>query len=183
MINDIKLFKNKCLPAAALLVLAAFSVSIEAAGTAATIKGMQVPVKSANAEAVAVVKLAQLKGRVMVNVGSSYTQASSGLILQTGAKIITTQGAAVSVLYKDGCVKQLGENSMLTVGLESECGAKNFNERVYVAAAIGDEGADLGVPTALPQAVQTSPAILTWSIGLLGSVLSQSSNTNNISKE
>lgn len=179
MIYTKKLFKGSCLSAIVFALMAGIALAAQAANPVAELASkpapgpahVAVPVKVANLEPIAVVKLAQLKGRVMVNKGSSYTQASPGLILQTGTKIVTTQGAAVSVLYKDGCVKQLGENSMLTIGNGSECSANNFHERIYVAAAIGDEESDLGTTNVLPQTVQTGPAILTWSIVLLGSVV------------
>lgn len=183
MIYTKKLFKGSCLSAIVFALMAGIALAAQAANPVAELAPkpapkpapgpahVAVPVKVANLEPIAVVKLAQLKGRVMVNKGSSYTQASPGLILQTGTKIVTTQGAAVSVLYKDGCVKQLGENSMLTIGNGSECSANNFHERIYVAAAIGDEESDLGTTNVLPQTVQTGPAILTWSIVLLGSVV------------
>lgn len=91
---------------------------------------------------VMVAKLAQVDGTVMVNQGTAYKKAASGAVLQQGAKIVTTKGATVAVVYKDGCIKQLKENSILTVGPASECTAKQSNERVYLADAVGETATD-----------------------------------------
>lgn len=89
-----------------------------------------------------VAKLAQVEGRVMVNTGTNYVMAASGTLLQPGTKVATTKGASVAIVYNDGCVKQVKENSILTVGQATECAAKRINERVYVAEAIGDTASD-----------------------------------------
>lgn len=89
-----------------------------------------------------VAKLAQVEGRVMVNAGTNYVMAASGTQLQPGTKVATAKGASVAIVYNDGCVKQLKENSILTVGQATECTAKRINERVYVAEAIGDTASD-----------------------------------------
>lgn len=89
-----------------------------------------------------VAKLAQVEGRVMVNAGTNYVMAASGTQLQPGTKVATTKGASVAIVYNDGCVKQLKESSILTVGQATECTAKRINERVYVAEAIGDTASD-----------------------------------------
>lgn len=92
------------------------------------------------------VKLSQVQGDVMVNNGSRFVKATSGLEIKPGAKIVTAKGAAVSLVYQNGCVKQLKQNSMLTVGAAVECTAKANSERVYVAEAVGDTATDAAKP-------------------------------------
>jgi hypothetical protein len=132
--------------------------------------------ESSSASNATTVKLAQVKGRVLVNNGAIYTQANSGTLVQTGSKIIAGRGASVTVLYKDGCTKKVAENSMLTVGNSNECTSNNFKERTNVAAAPGDTVTDTPAPL-LTAATNTGPAILTWATGLLG-VTGFSSNSN-----
>ena len=91
---------------------------------------------------VIVARLAQVDGTVMVNQGTVYKKAASGEVLKQGAKIVTTKGATVALVYKDGCIKQLKESSILTVGPASECTAKQNNERVYLADAVGETATD-----------------------------------------
>lgn len=90
----------------------------------------------------ATIKLARVEGNVMVNQGMNYTKAKSGTALRAGTKVITAKGASAAVLYQDGCIKQLKENSILTVGPATECAAGKTSERVYLAEAIGDTMTD-----------------------------------------
>lgn len=115
------------------------------------------------------VKLAQVKGRVMVNTGMTYTQASSGTLLQTGAKLVTPRGASAVLVYKDGCVKKVAENSMLTIGNSTECSTNAFKEKVHVAAAVGDTVTDTPAPLlSSGAAAGPAPSILAWSAGVIG---------------
>jgi hypothetical protein len=91
-----------------------------------------------------VAKLAQIEGKVMVNMGTTYALASPGTLVYPGAKVVTTRGSSVALVYQDGCIKRLKENSILTVGLASECSANKASERVYVAEAVGDTETDAG---------------------------------------
>lgn len=90
--------------------------------------------------------LVRVEGNVMVNQGVKYAMATPGTELRPGTKVVTAKGASVAIVYKGGCIKQLKENSMLTVGLPSECAAGKANERAYVAEAVGETATD--APTA-----------------------------------
>lgn len=123
----------------------------------------------ASAAMPAQVKLAQLNGNVLVNTGTAYRQAVPEQVLNTGAKIITTQGASVSVRYADGCVKALPQNTMLTIGAQSECISNSFKERVYVAEAIGEQAVNLS-PDLLPSTVSTASASVPATVSAISAV-------------
>ena len=126
------------------------------------------------------VKLAQLNGNVLVNTGTAYRQAVPEQVLNTGAKIITTQGASVSVRYADGCVKTLPQNTMLTIGSQTECISNSFKERVYVAEAIGEQAvipstnpvpaAASTVDAAIPATVSTASASIPATVSAISAV-------------
>jgi hypothetical protein len=122
-----------------------------------------------SAAPLAQVKLAQLNGNVLVNTGTAYRQAVPEQVLNTGAKIITTQGASVSVRYADGCVKSLPQNTMLTIGAQSECISNSFKERVYVAEAIGEQAVNLS-PDVLPSTVSTASASVPATVSAISAV-------------
>jgi hypothetical protein len=125
------------------------------------------------------VKLTQVQGDVMVNNGSRFVKAVSGLELKPGAKIVTAKSSNVSLVYENGCVKQLKQNTMHTVGTAEQCAANIGKERTYVAA-LGDSGV---VPTGI---VRIDPFIIGF-VGGLGAVVATQSNSgnnnNNISAE
>lgn len=107
------------------------------------------------------VKLTQVQGDVMVNNGTRFVKAVSGAELKPGAKIVTAKSSNVSLIYQNGCVKQLKQNTMHTVGTAEQCAANAGKEKTYVAALGGD----------VPQAPATyiSPAIIGFggALGLL----------------
>jgi hypothetical protein len=113
------------------------------------------------------VKLAKLNGNVLVNTGTAYRQAVPEQVLKSGAKIITTQGASVSVRYADGCVKALPQNRMLTIGAQTECISNSFKERVYVAEAIGEQ-AVIPSPNPVPAAASTVDAAIPSAVSTVG---------------
>jgi hypothetical protein len=121
----------------AMLALSAmFGADAMAAEVPASAKA--VPVKVAAAEDTStVVKLTQIRGRVVVNLGNSYQAAKPNALVPSGAKIITGGDGYVSLVYKDGCVKELKSNSMVTVGAATECVAATGKERIYQAEAMG----------------------------------------------
>lgn len=122
---------------AALLILGSLvAINAMAAETAAPAKVQPVQVADAG-NASTVVKLTQIRGRVVVNLGSSYQMAKPNALVPSGAKIITGGDGYVSLVYKDGCVKELRSNSMITVGAAAECVAATTKERVYQAEALG----------------------------------------------
>lgn len=89
------------------------------------------------APAVAPVKLTQVQGDVMVNNGTRFVKAVPGLEIKPGAKIVTAKSSNASLVYQNGCVKELKQNTMHTVGSAEQCAASFSKERTYVAA-VGD---------------------------------------------
>lgn len=126
------------------------------------------------------VKLTQVQGDVMVNNGSRFVKAVSGTELKPGAKIVTAKSSNVSLVYQNGCVKQLKQNTMHTVGTAEQCAANIGKERTYVAA-LGDTS--LVIPA---NNVIINPVIIGF-VGALGTVVATQSNNdnnnNNISAE
>jgi|GEM_PF-1098226 len=108
------------------------------------------------------VKLAQVQGDVMVNNGSRFVKAVSGLELKPGAKIVTAKSSNVSLVYENGCVKELKQNTMHTVGTAEQCAANIGKERTYVAA-LGDVP-----PVVSTQSVRFDPLLGVWGVGLAG---------------
>jgi hypothetical protein len=123
-----------------------------------------------SAAPLAQVKLAQLNGNVLVNTGTAYRRAVPEQVLKSGAKIITTQGASVSVRYADGCVKALPQNTMLTIGSQTECISNSFKERVYVAEAIGEQ-AVIPSPNPVPAAASTVGASVPATVSVAGAAI------------
>ena len=97
-------------------ILAAFSMAVSAEQAPAT------------------VKLSQVTGSVMVNDGTRFVKASSGIQIKPGTKVIASKDSTLDLIYQNGCVKQVKANTMLTVGTQAECVAKISDERIYVAA-------------------------------------------------
>ena len=89
-----------------------------------------------------VAELTLVGGKVLVNNGTKYAMAMPGTPLRTGTKIVAPKGSTFSMVYKDGCIKQVKENSVITVGPASECSTRKFNERVYYAEAPGGTTTD-----------------------------------------
>lgn len=132
------------------------------------------------AAVVAPVKLAQVQGDVMVNNGSRFVKAVSGIELKPGTKIVTAKSSNVSLVYQNGCVKQVKQNTMHTVGTAEQCAANIGKERTYVAA-LGD------TTNVIPaNNVIINPVIIGF-VGALGTVVATQSNNdnnnNNISAE
>jgi hypothetical protein len=90
------------------------------------------------APAVAPVKLTQVQGDVMVNNGTRFVKAVPGLEIKPGAKIVTAKSSNASLVYQNGCVKALKQNTMHTVGSAEQCAVSFSKERTYVAA-LGEE--------------------------------------------
>lgn len=123
-------------------------------------------------------KLTQVQGDVMVNNGTRFVKAVSGLELKPGAKIVTAKSSNVSLVYQNGCVKQLKQNTMHTVGTAEQCAANFSKERTYVAALGGD--------TVLPTNVFRIDPLIPGFVGALAVVVGTQANNNtnnNISVE
>jgi len=119
------------------------------------------------------VKLAQVQGDVMVNNGSRFVKAVSGLELKPGAKIVTAKSSNVSLIYQNGCVKELKQNTMHTVGTPEQCAANAGKERIYVAA-LGDSTVAVKPPASI-----INPVVIGFAGSLGALVATQANNDNN----
>ncbi|MEK9825854.1 MAG: hypothetical protein VW395_06180 [Methylotenera sp.] len=89
------------------------------------------------------IKLAMVTGNVMVNNGKSFVKAGPNAQLKPGTKIITNNNSSANLVYKNGCVKQVKPNTILTVGTQNECVAGKFtDEKIHVAAITDDNIGD-----------------------------------------
>lgn len=138
------------------LTLCGLLLAIPVAGAAEPAKG-SVPA-TANAPAAnpaagkpASVRLTQIRGRVMINVDGSYQAARPNQTIPAGAKIITGEDAVITMIFSDGCTRELKANSMFTVPSMSECAGAAPVERVYVAAPPSS-----GAPAPGPQTMTTT---------------------------
>jgi hypothetical protein len=125
-----------------------------------------------------VAKLVQIEGKVMVNTGTNYAMASPGTVVQPGAKVLTNKGSSVALVYKDGCIKRVKENSILTVGPATECAANKTNERIYVAEAVGDTATDAPPATAGAVAGEAHTGWIIGGLVVFGGAIAIASNNN-----
>ena len=139
-------------------ILAAFSMAVSAE---------QVP---------ATVKLSQVTGNVMVNDGTRFVKASSGIQIKPGTKVIASKDSTLDLIYQNGCVKQVKANTMLTVGTQAECVAKISDERIYVAA-VGNQN-NLGLRRLLANPIVIAGVVATAIAVPVALTNSNSSNNN-----
>ncbi|MBV2235194.1 MAG: hypothetical protein KUL75_06560 [Sterolibacterium sp.] len=124
------------------LIAASIVTSILAAGSMA----------AQAAEQASLATLTNVSGKVLVNKGSGYLAAKSGTSLATGDRVISLNGATASVVYQDGCVTQMPENSLLAFDKFTACGKEPFKvasakQPVQFAEAIGgtmNDGSPIG---------------------------------------
>lgn len=127
-------------------ILAAFSMAVSAEQAPAT------------------VKLSQVTGNVMVNDGTRFVKAASGVQIKPGTKVIASKDSTLDLIYQNGCVKQVKANTMLTVGTQADCVAKISDERIYVAAVgnvngLGSQNRLLANPLVIAGIVATAIAV------------------------
>ncbi len=65
-------------------------------------------------------RLGAVSGSVMVNQGGRFVAATRGAVLQTGDRVMATNGSA-SLTYSDGCNVAVATRSMATVAAVSPC--------------------------------------------------------------
>ncbi|MDS4058812.1 MAG: hypothetical protein RKP73_09585 [Candidatus Contendobacter sp.] len=65
--------------------------------------------------------LRQSQGKVFVSQGSAMTLAREGMPLYAGNRVITVSGGRAEVVYLEGCVVALPENSLLAVRGSDQC--------------------------------------------------------------
>jgi hypothetical protein len=122
------------------------------------------------------VKLSQVTGNVMVNDGTRFVKASSGIQIKPGTKVIASKDSTLDLIYQNGCVKQVKANTMLTVGTQAECVAKISDERIYVAA-VGNQN-NLGQSRFLSNPLVIAGIVATAIAVPVALVNSNSSNNN-----
>ena len=77
---------------------------------------------SVYAQTVQLAMLANVDGKIMVNKGKGFVAAQTGTALSTGDRVIALHGSHAAVVYKDGCVTELQENSLLALDGSATCG-------------------------------------------------------------
>ncbi len=83
------------------------------------------------------VRIGEVRGRVVISFGTSYQAARPNQVIPTGVKVITGEDSGITIIYTDGCVRNLQANSMLTVPLQSGCAVPVAPQRQYVETPSG----------------------------------------------
>ena len=106
--------------------------------------GLALVAASAGAQTTAPLQIASLgpvTGKVMVNKGKGFVAARQGTALAPGDRVIALNGSAAAIVYPDGCVSELRENSLLAVDKRTQCSTRPIStgatEPVRLAQAIG----------------------------------------------
>jgi len=73
------------------------------------------------AEPLQLAMLSNVDGKILVNKGKGFISAKSGMALQPGDRVVALDGARAAVVYPDGCVTKLGENSLLALDKSATC--------------------------------------------------------------
>lgn len=113
--------------------------------------------------------LSNVNGKVLVNKGNGYVSAKSGTSLGEGDRVISLNGATASVVYQDGCVTQMPENSLLAFDKFTACGKEPFKvasakQPVQYAQAIGgtmNDGSPAGAGAATDREVLSGETFAT----------------------
>ena len=74
------------------------------------------------AEPLQLAMLSNVDGKILVNKGKGFISAKSGMALQPGDRIVALDGSRAAVVYPDGCVTKLDENSLLALDKSATCG-------------------------------------------------------------
>lgn len=85
--------------------------------------------------------LGDINGKVLVNKGKGFVSAKPGMDVRPGDRIVTLDNASAKVVFNNGCVTSLKENSVLGVDGKG-CDTKPLSSRskdIVLAAAIGEE--------------------------------------------
>ena len=100
------------------------------------------------AEPIQLAALSSVEGKVLVNKGKGFATAKPGTQLVEGDRVIALDGAKAAVVYKDGCVTQLKENSLLALDKAAGCGKEAVKtgggQPLRYAQAIGATQTDAG---------------------------------------
>jgi hypothetical protein len=114
-------------------------------------------------------EVARLEGLVVVSQGAKYVTATEGMALRAGDRLMALESGSVTVRFVDGCLLNLADNTLFTVGPVSSCaseavGSYGVNPNSGVANAPNAKGylrhAALEPPTppALPPPMAAAPA-------------------------
>ncbi len=94
---------------------------------------------------IVIAKLTNLNGSVMVNDGVRYQPAKPGQTLPIGTKIMVPQGGKANLVFSNGCVKPIQQNSILTINSlnnvpsnTKDCASSFVQERAYQVATTGN---------------------------------------------
>lgn len=131
---------------------------------------------TAQAQTTHLASLAAVDGKILVNKGKGFVSAKPGMPLSEGDRIVALDGSKAAVAFPDGCVAQVGENSILALVKGTGCDAKpvKTGAPVRVAQAIGgaaNDGRPQGKPPTPPPpqgGTPPSPVFATGNIFILG---------------
>lgn len=98
------------------------------------------------AEPIRLASLANIDGKILVNKGKGFVSAKPGMALTDGDRVIALDGSRAAVVYPDGCVTQIKENSLLAMekgaGCNKELVRTGANQPLRYAQAIGGSAID-----------------------------------------
>jgi hypothetical protein len=104
------------------------------------------------ADPIQLASLSNLDGKVLVNQGRGFVAAKPGMTLKDGDRVIALDGSHAAVVYADGCVTQLQENSVIAMSKAAGCNNEPMRtgggteQPVRVAQAIGGGPGRSGAP-------------------------------------
>ena len=101
------------------------------------------------AESLQLAMLSNVDGKILVNKGKGFISAKSGMALQPGDRIVALDGSRAAVVYPDGCVTKLDENSLLALDKSATCSTVavktgGAQQPLRYAQAMGDTMNDAG---------------------------------------
>ncbi len=108
------------------------------------------------AERIVVASLDDVNGKVLINQGKGFVGARPGMEVRAGDRVITLDGSAARIVYKDGCVTRLTERNLLPIEAKG-CSTRTVNpdaEVTRLAQAIGG-----GTRTDVPPAPAPAPSV------------------------
>jgi len=118
-------------------------------GIAVLFSGLVLLAASARAQTIAPLQVASLgpvTGKVMINKGKGFVTAREGTVLAPGDRVIALNGSTAAIVYPNGCVAEMRENSLLAVDKRTQCSTRPFstgaNDPIRVAQAIGGTTTD-----------------------------------------
>ena len=93
-----------------------------------------------------VASLGPVTGKVMINKGKGFVAARQGTVLAPGDRIIALNGSTAAIVYPNGCVAEMRENSLLAVDKRTQCSTRPVStgatDPIRVAQAIGGTATD-----------------------------------------